>query len=119
MALASDGPLIDPLDCCHMSLVKYDPLISNGHLNVKVHRQHVSDALDATHQTRDPHTGRYSKSLETAQGDVRHVQWCSSVALTPPGQCTPLSTSFPRAYACLLSPAHSLVVAVAQCSHHE
>ena len=46
--LASDACPSDVLYRCHVSSVKYDPLIANGHLNVKVLRQKASDASGAT-----------------------------------------------------------------------
>jgi hypothetical protein len=57
--------------CCHVSSVKCDTLISNGHLNDRVHGYKASNASGAMHRMHDPYTGCYSESL----GCVGHVQW--------------------------------------------
>ena len=84
----ADVALTEPLDRCHVSAVKYDLLISNGHFNIEVHSQRASDTSDAMHRTRDPHTGHYFERSETARGCVGRIRWWVTRRTTASNACS-------------------------------
>jgi len=67
---ASDTALSAILDYCHVSSVKHEPLISNGHINNKALGQKASDA---TYRTRLPLTRRNLESSQTAWSCITRI----------------------------------------------
>jgi len=68
-----DTALPTALDCCHMSSVKRELLISNGHLNVNTLVQEASGVLGATHRMLLSQTRCYSESSKAARRCIRWV----------------------------------------------